>query len=137
MLRGPRSAPGDSSPPVVETGWAEFLAQLTGTDPARCPRCGIGRLLLVAEIPVSGRGPHRPGGPRERTVREPALMETATWCPLPKSSRLSINSCGNQDRNRAPQGRGGAPKRQFRGSQSRWWERSTGTIEREGEIKTP
>jgi hypothetical protein len=51
------ASPGDPPPPVVETGWAELFARLTGTDPNRCPRCGTGRLDLVAEIPAAGRGP--------------------------------------------------------------------------------
>jgi len=40
--------PGDPPTPVVETRSAELFARLTGTDPTRCPRCGTGRLLLVA-----------------------------------------------------------------------------------------
>jgi hypothetical protein len=49
--------PGDPPPPVAETGWAELFARLTGRDPTRCPRCGAGRLFLLAEIPAAGRGP--------------------------------------------------------------------------------
>ena len=34
-------APPEAPPrPLAETGWAELLARLTGTDPTRCPRCG-------------------------------------------------------------------------------------------------
>jgi hypothetical protein len=50
-------APAEAPPPALEAGWAELLARLTGTDPNRCPRCGTGRLHLVAEIPAAGRGP--------------------------------------------------------------------------------
>jgi hypothetical protein len=50
-------AAGDPPQPASEAGWAELLARLTGTDPNRCPRCGTGRLHLVAEIPAAGRGP--------------------------------------------------------------------------------
>lgn len=52
-----KAPPGDPPPPAAETGWAELLTRLTGTDPTRCPRCGTGRLLLIAEIPAAGRGP--------------------------------------------------------------------------------
>ena len=44
-------------PPALEADWAELLARLTGTDPTRCPKCGRGVLVAVAEIPAAGRGP--------------------------------------------------------------------------------
>jgi hypothetical protein len=58
--RGALGAPPAESPAGVEaTGWRELLARLTDTDPARCPDCRQGRLLLVAEIPAQGRDPPR------------------------------------------------------------------------------
>jgi DNA-directed RNA polymerase subunit RPC12/RpoP len=52
-------APAEPPAPVEEAGWAELLAQLTGTDPTRCPKCGSRPLLAVAEIPATGRAPPR------------------------------------------------------------------------------
>ena len=46
-------------PPAVEADWTQLLARLTGTDPTRCPKCGRGVLVAVAEIPAAGRGPPR------------------------------------------------------------------------------
>jgi hypothetical protein len=56
-------AADDAPQPIEEAGWAELLARLTGTDPLRCPKCGTGRLVVVAELPPCGRGPPRLGRP--------------------------------------------------------------------------
>lgn len=41
-----------------DTGWADLLERLTGTDPLACPVCGAGRLHPRAELPAL-----RPRGP--------------------------------------------------------------------------
>jgi hypothetical protein len=48
--------------------WQEFLHRLTGTDPARCPRCGEGTLHRHHELPKDDFAPQR--GP-PATSREP------------------------------------------------------------------
>ncbi len=48
--------------------WQEFLHRLTGSDPARCPRCGEGTLHRHHELPKDDFAPQR--GPTA-TLRDP------------------------------------------------------------------
>ena len=49
--------PEEAACPDAEPVWTELLTRLTGRDPTNCPACGHGSLLLLAEIPATGRGP--------------------------------------------------------------------------------
>ena len=49
-------APPEPSPPLRES-WQDTYRRLVGKDPLLCPACGVGRLVLVADIPRSPRSP--------------------------------------------------------------------------------
>jgi hypothetical protein len=44
--------PPEPTPPGPES-WQDTYRRLVGKDPLRCPACGLGRLVVVAEIPPS------------------------------------------------------------------------------------
>jgi hypothetical protein len=48
----PPAGAGESKAPMEPEGWEALLLRLTGKDVTRCPRCGVGRLLVVEELPA-------------------------------------------------------------------------------------
>lgn len=61
LLGQPPGAP-EAHPPQAPEPWEAMVLRLTGKDVTRCPRCGVGHLLVVEELPaLSG-----PGDPSRR-----------------------------------------------------------------------
>ena len=54
----------EAQPPAQEVSaerepWQDFLQRLTGVDPARCSRCGVGTLYRHRELPRGDLAPSR------------------------------------------------------------------------------
>ena len=61
-LLGQPAGAVESKAPTEPEGWEALLLRLTGKDVTRCPRCGVGHLLVVEVLPaLSG-----PGDPSRR-----------------------------------------------------------------------
>jgi hypothetical protein len=50
----------ESTAPKEPDRWDALLLRLTGTDVTRCPRCGVGPLVVVEELPAPGGSGHPP-----------------------------------------------------------------------------
>jgi len=62
----PSARATESFAPREPEPWDALLLRLTGKDVTRCPRCGVGHLVVVEELPALGQ-PH----PFPRRARSP------------------------------------------------------------------
>jgi len=56
QLLGQPAAATESQAPKELESWEALLLRLTGKDVTRCPQCGVGRLLIVEELPALSVG---------------------------------------------------------------------------------
>lgn len=56
QLLGQPAAATESQAPKEPESWEALLLRLTGKDVTRCPQCGVGRLLIVEELPALSVG---------------------------------------------------------------------------------